>query len=93
MGKRKINRKKFTIIQQLLLDIFIVFMILTFLVLIVFLFDHSFFKFLQLSLGVTLILMGLLNSIVIKDKSMTIWYYLIGIGCLIFFILSLLGVE
>ena len=93
MSKWKKKKKELSIIEQLLIDVFMVFMILTILVLIVFLFDHSFFKFLQLSLGVTLILMGVLNSMIIKEKSMNIWYYLIGIGCLVFFVLSLLGVK
>ena len=93
MEKVKKKKKELSVLQQIFIDAYIVFIILTVLVLIVFLFDHSFFKFLQLSLGITLILMGILNSMIIKEKSMTIWYYLIGVGCLIFFVLSLLGVA
>lgn len=93
MEKNKKNNgsviNKFNI---LFVDLQIVMTILTIIVFILFLFNSGLKMFLQLSLGVTLLVMAYNNQRIYKRKSATIMYIIVGSTLLILDLLLLLGI-
>ncbi len=55
-------------------------------------FQRSFFPWFQLTLGITLLLMGINNRFTYRRKYFTLIYSIIGIGIIVFFILGQIGV-
>ncbi len=93
MEKNKKNKgsviNKFNI---LFVDLQIVMTILTIIVFVLFLFNSGLKMFLQLSLGVTLLVMAYNNQRIYKRKSATIMYIIVGSTLLILDLLLLLGI-
>ena len=86
-GISKINR-----FNILFVDLQVIFTVLTVIVLIWYLFDKSAWHFLQIILGITMIIIGYNNKI-IYDRPKFAWvYYIVGAILIIFDILLLLGV-
>ncbi len=92
---KKESNKSASIINRfniLFVDFQIVMTILTLIVFVLFIFNTRLFNYLQLSLGVTLLVMAYNNQIIYKRVGATILYGIIGFMLLIFLFLGLLGV-
>ena len=76
----------------LFVDFQIVMTILTVIVFCLFIFNTRLFNYLQLSLGVTLLVMAYNNQILYKRVGATILYGFIGFILLVFLFIGLLGV-
>lgn len=93
MGKNKKNNGSvINKLNILFIDLQIVMTILTIIVFILFLFNSGLKMFLQLSLGVTLLVMAYNNQRIYKRKSATIMYIIVGSTLLILDLLLLLGI-
>lgn len=88
MKKTDIMKYRDTIFR----DLQIIFTIATIVLLVWYFFDSSVLTFLQISLGICLIVMGVNNYLINKKKINTILYSLMGIILLILSVLVLLGV-
>lgn len=86
-GISKINR-----FNILFVDLQVIFTILTVIVLIWYLFDKSAWHFLQITLGITMIIIGYNNKIIYNRPKFAWVYYITGAILIIFDILLLLGV-
>ena len=86
-GISKINR-----FNILFVDLQVIFTILTVIVLIWYLFDKSAWHFLQIILGITMIIIGYNNKIIYNRPKFAWVYYITGAVLIIFDILLLLGV-
>ena len=83
----KINR-----FNILFVDLQVIFTILTVIVLIWYLFDKSAWHFLQIILGITMIIIGYNNKIIYNRPKFAWVYYITGAVLIVFDILLLLGV-
>lgn len=91
----KYKKKSGSIINKfniLFVDLQIVMTILTIIVFILFLFNSGLKMYLQLSLGVTLLVMAYNNQRIYKRKGATIMYIIVGIALLVLDLLMLLGI-
>ena len=86
-GISKINR-----FNILFVDLQVIFTVLTVIVLIWYLFDKSAWHFLQIILGITMIIIGYNNKIIYNRPKFAWVYYITGAVLIIFDILLLLGV-
>ena len=86
-GISKINR-----FNILFVDLQVIFTVLTVIVLIWYLFDKSAWHFLQIILGITMIIIGYNNKIIYNRPKFAWVYYITGTVLIIFDILLLLGV-
>ena len=86
-GVSKINR-----FNILFVDLQVIFTVLTVIVLIWYLFDKSAWHFLQIILGITMIIIGYNNEIIYNRPKFAWVYYITGAVLIIFDILLLLGV-
>ena len=86
-GISKINR-----FNILFVDLQVIFTVLTVIVLIWYLFDKSAWHFLQIILGITMIIIGFNNKIIYNRPKFAWVYYITGAVLIIFDILLLLGV-
>ena len=86
-GISKINR-----FNILFVDLQVIFTILTVIMLVWYLFDKSAWHFLQIVLGITMIIIGYNNKIVYGRPKFAWVYYITGAVLIIFDILLLLGV-
>lgn len=86
-GVSKINR-----FNILFVDLQVIFTVLTVIVLIWYLFDKSAWHFLQIILGITMIIIGYNNKIIYNRPKFAWVYYITGAVLIIFDILLLLGV-
>ena len=86
-GISKINR-----VNILFVDLQVIFTVLTVIVLIWYLFDKSAWHFLQIILGITMIIIGYNNKIIYNRPKFAWVYYITGAVLIIFDILLLLGV-
>ena len=86
-GISKINR-----FNILFVDLQVIFTVLTVIVLIWYLFDKSAWHFLQIILGITMIIIGYNNKIIYNRPKFAWVYYITGVVLIIFDILLLLGV-
>ena len=92
---KKNNVNKSSVINKfniLFVDMQIVMTILTAIVFILFLFNSNLKMYLQLSLGVTLLVMAYNNQRIYKRKGATIMYIMVGVILLILGLLMLLGI-
>lgn len=89
-NKDKINTiNKFNI---LFVDIQIIFTILTVILFVIYLFNRSWLSYLQLSLGITLLVMAYNNHRIYKRAGTTILYAVVGVLLLVLDLLRLLVV-
>ena len=86
-GISQINR-----FNILFVDLQVIFTVLTVVVLIWYLFDKSAWHFLQIILGITMIIIGYNNKIIYNRPKFAWVYYITGAVLIIFDILLLLGV-
>lgn len=86
-GISKINR-----FNILFVDLQVIFTVLTVVMLIWYLFDSSAWHFLQIVLGITMIIIGYNNKIIYNRPKFAWVYYIVGAVLIIFDILLLIGV-
>lgn len=86
-GVSKINR-----FNILFVDLQIIFTVLTVIMLIWYLFDKSAWHFLQIVLGITMLIIGYNNKIIYNRPKFAWVYYITGAVLIIFDILLIIGV-